>query len=78
VTILLDLPDGEIVVMKEAGSVPQRAAGWYHRKTGVRIIGIESVSRSIVAPCDDEVIAPADRIIAMGDTEQLKRFIHLL
>lgn len=78
VTILLDLPDGEIVVMKVAGDIPRRAAGYYRRKTGVRIIGIESVSRSIVAPCDDELIAPADCIIAMGDTEQLKRFIHLL
>jgi Trk K+ transport system NAD-binding subunit len=78
VTILLDLPDGEMVVMKQVEKQPQRTTGWFVKKTGVRIIGIESVSRSIVAPCEDEVIEPQDRIIAVGDTEQLKTFIHLL
>jgi voltage-gated potassium channel len=78
VTILLDLPDGQMVVMKQVEKQYQRTVGWYTWKTGVRIIGIESVNRSIVAPCNDEVIENGDRLIAAGDTEQLKKFIHLL
>jgi Trk K+ transport system NAD-binding subunit len=78
VTVLLDLPDGRMVIMKSVGKQHQRTAGWFGKKTGVRIIGIESVSRSIVAPCEDEVIEPEDQLIAAGDTEQLKKFIHLL
>lgn len=78
VTILLDLPDGRMVVMKQVEKQHQRNVGWFRKKTGVQIIGIESVSRSIVAPCDDEVTEPEDQLIAAGDTEQLKKFIHLL
>jgi voltage-gated potassium channel len=78
VTTLLDLPDGRMVVMKQVEQQHQRTVGWFRRKTGVQIIGIESVSRSIVVPCDDEVTKPEDQLIAAGDTEQLKKFIHLL
>jgi voltage-gated potassium channel len=78
VTIFLDLPDGEMVVMKQVDKQKQQNAGWYVKRTGVRIIGIESLSRSIVAPCDHEIIEPDDRLIAVGNTEQLKKFIHLL
>jgi Trk K+ transport system NAD-binding subunit len=78
VTILLDLPDGEMIVMKQVDKPIQRTVGWYTRKSGVHIIGIESINRSIVAPCDDEVTEQADRLIAVGNTEQLKKFIHLL
>jgi voltage-gated potassium channel len=78
VTILIDLPDGEMVVMKQVGTQHPKTAGWFMKKTGVRIIGIESLSRSIVTPCDNEVVEPEDRLIAVGDTEQLKKFIHIL
>ena len=78
VTILLDLPDGEMVVMKQVEKQHRRTTGWFMKKSGVRIIGIESLSRSIVAPCDGEVIEPEDHLIAVGDTEQLKKFIHIL
>ena len=51
VTILLDLPNGDIVVMKRVTKRPPGSGrDWYFRKTGVRIIGIESPGRSIVAP----------------------------
>jgi voltage-gated potassium channel len=76
VTILLDLPNGEMVVMKRVEKPLRRTVGWFTRKAGVQIIGIESISRSIVAPCDDEVVELADRLIAVGDTDQLKKFIH--
>ena len=41
VTILLDLPDGDIVVMKRVTRDHPGSVNWYFRKTGVRIIGIE-------------------------------------
>jgi voltage-gated potassium channel len=78
VTILLDLPDGHIVVMKRVETTMPGTVGRYFQKTGVRIIGIESPDRSIVAPRPDEVLLAGDDVIAIGDTDQLKRFIHQL
>jgi Trk K+ transport system NAD-binding subunit len=78
VTILLDLPNGDIVVMKRVTRDNPGSVGWYIRKTGVRIIGIESVGRSIVAPSPDEVLLSGDDVVAVGDTEQLKKFIRQL
>jgi K+/H+ antiporter YhaU regulatory subunit KhtT len=61
------------VTREGAGSV-----GRYFRKTGVRIIGIESPDRSIVAPSPDEILLSGDDVVAVGDTEQLKKFIRQL
>jgi voltage-gated potassium channel len=77
VTILLNLPNGEMVVMSMGGRKAIRTVGWFTRRSGVRILGIESVSRSIIAPDNDEVIEREDRLIVVGDTDQLKKFIHL-
>jgi Trk K+ transport system NAD-binding subunit len=76
VTILLDLPDGSIVVMKRVQAAMPGSVGSYCRRSGVRIIGIEGPGRSIVAPSPDEMLLNGDDVIAVGDTEQLKRFIH--
>jgi len=78
VTILLNLPDGGVVVMARVGKNRPGSAGSYFRNTGVRIIGIESAGRSIVSPRPDEMLLAGDDIIAVGDTEQLKKFIHQL
>jgi len=78
VTILLELPDGKLVILKHANKTYAKPLQWFTRKTGVRIIGIESQSRSIVAPAAEEIILEGDAIIAVGDTEQLKKFIHLV
>ena len=78
VTILLDLPNGDIVVIKRVTRDNPGSVGWYIRKTGVRIIGIESPGRSIVAPSPDEVLHSGDDVVAVGDTEQLKKFIRQL
>jgi voltage-gated potassium channel len=78
VTILLDLPNGDIVVMKRVTRDNPGSVAWYLRKTGVRIIGIESPLRSIVAPSPDEVLVSGDDVVAVGDTEQLKKFIRQL
>jgi len=77
-TILLDLPNGDIVVMKRVTRDRPGSVNRYFRRTGVRIIGIESASRSIVAPDPEEELLNGDDVIAVGDTEQLKKFIHQL
>jgi voltage-gated potassium channel len=76
VTIILDLPDGEKVVMKHVMTPSLPSVGWLRRKSGVRIVGIEAADRSIVAPSDDETLREGDAVIAVGETEQLKRLIH--
>jgi voltage-gated potassium channel len=78
VTILLDLPNGEKVVMKHVMTSSVPTVGWIKNKSGVRIIGIESTDRSIVAPDDREPLKEGDAVIAIGETEQLKRLIHLV
>lgn len=78
VTILLELPNGDIVVLKHAKKTYSKPLKWFTRKTGVRIIGIESPNRSIIAPEENEIILEGDALIAVGDTEQLKKFIHLV
>ena len=77
-TILLELPNGDIVILKHANKTYAKPLKWFIRKTGVRIIGIESQSRSIIAPDPEEIILEGDALIAVGDTEQLKKFIHLV
>ena len=78
VTILVDLPNGDIVVMKRVTVISERSVRWYFRRTGTRIIGIEGPGRSIVAPSPDEVLLPGEDVVAVGDTEQLKKFIRQL
>jgi len=78
VTVMLDLPDGEMVVMAPVRGTRHRTTGTFSQKTGVRIIGLESTRRSVVAPADDEVIEKGDQLIVVGETEQLKKFMHQL
>jgi Trk K+ transport system NAD-binding subunit len=78
VTILLELPDGDIVVMKRVTKGHPGSIGNYVRRTGVRIIGIEGPGRSVVAPCSDEVLISGDNVIVVGSTDQLKKFIRQL
>ncbi|PKL68112.1 MAG: potassium transporter TrkA [Methanomicrobiales archaeon HGW-Methanomicrobiales-1] len=77
-TILLELPNNDLVILKHAHKNYSKPLKWFTRKTGVRIIGIESPNRSIIAPSPEEIILEGDALIAVGDTEQLKKFIHLV
>jgi Trk K+ transport system NAD-binding subunit len=75
-TILLELPNNELVILKHAKKSHSKPLKWFTRKTGVRILGIESKHRSIIAPIAEEIILEGDALIAVGNTEQLKKFIH--
>jgi voltage-gated potassium channel len=78
VTIILELPDGSMVAMKEVTKPARLTAGAVAKKTGVRIIGIERREGPVVDPAPDERLEAGDGVIAVGDTEQLKKFIRLL
>jgi K+/H+ antiporter YhaU regulatory subunit KhtT len=78
VTILLDLPNGDLVVMKQVGTSRSESVGSYSNKSGIRIIGIEGQGRSVVAPAPEEMLMTGDNVVATGETEQLKKFIHQL
>ncbi|MFA4861514.1 TrkA family potassium uptake protein [Methanoregula sp.] len=78
VTILLDLPNGDIVILVPNRGSEDRTVGWFSRKSGVRIIGIESTSRLIVAPAAEEILLKEDTLVAVGSSEQLKMFLHQL
>ncbi|PKL57695.1 MAG: potassium transporter TrkA, partial [Methanomicrobiales archaeon HGW-Methanomicrobiales-5] len=77
-TILLELPNNDLVILKHANKTYAKPLKWFTRKTGVRIIGIESQNRSVIAPAAEEIILKGDALIVVGDTEQLKKFIHLV
>ena len=78
VTILLELPNSDLVVLKHSRTIYPKPLRWFIRKTGVRIIGIEGPGRSVVAPGPEEILTEGDAVIAVGNTEQLKKFIRLL
>jgi voltage-gated potassium channel len=78
VTVLLELPNNDLVILKHSQNAYPKPLRWFIRKTGVRIIGIEGPDRSVVAPNPDEILTEGDAVIAVGNTEQLKKFIRLL
>jgi len=78
VTILLELPNSDLVILKHVRTTYPKPLRWFIRNTGVRIIGIEGPGRSVVAPGPEEILTEGDAVIAVGNTEQLKKFIRLL
>jgi voltage-gated potassium channel len=78
VQVLLDLPNAQKVVMKHLMKNAPATVGWLERKSGVRVIGIESADRSVIRPDRDETIREGDAVIAVGDIRSLKRFISLI
>lgn len=75
VTVLVDLPDGEIVVLRQVR--PQKTLSVGHiAATGVQVLGIERPDATVVLPKADEIVHAGDTVVAAGSTEQLKKFIH--
>ncbi len=78
VKILLDLPGGQKVVMKHWMKSHPRTVDWLERKSGVRVLGIEGSSRSLIHPNAEEPLLEGDKVILMGEVKMLKRCIQLM
>lgn len=78
VRILLDLPDGQKVVMHRAMKKTHVAVGRVERRCGVRIAGIEREGGAVVAPAAAEEIRQGDAVIAVGDADALRRFLSMV
>ena len=77
ITIIIDLPDGEIVALKQVTGHASLTVRIAEAKTGVRVLGIEGPGRITVSPPGTEVLRDGDAVIVAGNTEQLKKFIRL-
>ena len=78
VHVILNLPNGQAVVRKKVGKSTEKTTGWIERKAGVRIIGIEGRSRSVVKPDPAEILLEGDAVIAVGNPPDLKILIRML
>jgi Trk K+ transport system NAD-binding subunit len=78
VRVLVDLPNGEKVLMKHLSRHAGASVGFLEGSTGVRIVGIEGASRSMVRPAPGEPVLEGDSIIAVGGNEELKKLIHFI
>jgi voltage-gated potassium channel len=78
VHVILNLPNGQAVVRKQVGKSIGKTTGRIEKNTGVRIIGIEGRSRSVVNPDPAEILREGDAVIAVGNPADLKKFIRIL
>lgn len=78
VQVLLELPNGQMVVMKHMMKHAPTTTGWLEKKSGVRVLGIEGEARSVIRPAKTEPLESGDAIIAVGDIPAIKKFIDLL
>lgn len=78
VTILLDLPDGEKVVLKHIRQPTMHTVRSIAQQSGVRIIGIEAPDRVIVSPDETEMLREGDAVVMTGSTKRLKKCIRLI
>ena len=78
VKILLDLPGGQKVVMKHWMKGSSRTVNWLERKSGVRVLGVEGLNRSLIRPNGEEPLLEGDKVILMGEVKMLKRCIQLM
>jgi K+/H+ antiporter YhaU regulatory subunit KhtT len=78
VRVLVDLPNGQKVLMKHLTRHAGSTVGLLQKKTGVRIVGIEGSGRSVVRPGSEEPVHEGESIIAVGGNEDLQRLIHFI
>jgi voltage-gated potassium channel len=78
VHVILNLPNGQVVVRKPVGRSAGKTTGWIEKRTRVRIIGIEGRSRSVVKPGPAELLCEGDSVIAVGNPVDLKMLIRIL
>jgi Trk K+ transport system NAD-binding subunit len=78
VRVLVDLPNGQKVLMKHLTRRAGTTVGLLEGRTGVRIVGIEGPGRSVVRPGHGEPVNEGDSVIAVGGNEDLKKLIHII
>ena len=78
VQVLLELPNGQMVVMKHIMRHAPTTTGWLERRTGVRVLGIEGRARSVIRPGAKVPLESGDAVIAVGDVPAIRKFISLL
>ncbi|NYT06963.1 MAG: potassium transporter TrkA, partial [Methanomicrobiales archaeon] len=78
VYVILNLPNAQKVVRKKVEMSISRSVGWVEKQSGVRIAGIEGISRSVVSPEKDELLVEGDSLIAIGYAADLKRLIDIV
>jgi Trk K+ transport system NAD-binding subunit len=75
VRVLVDLPDGEKVLMKHLSRHAGTTVGELVKRSGVRIVGIEGPGRSVVRPGPGEPVRERDSVIAVGGNGELRKLI---
>ncbi len=78
VRVLLDLPNGQKVVMKRTMKHVPTTVSMVESRSGVRILGLESEDRLVVRPSPDEPLYLGNILIVLGDNRAVKRFIRLV
>ena len=78
VRVLVDLPNGQKVLMKHLTRHAGITTGELEKRTGIRIVGIEGPGRSLVRPAAGEPVNEGDSVIAVGLNEDLKALIHFI
>jgi len=78
VDVILNLPNDQKVVRKRIIKHISYTVGWIEKKTGVKILGIEGITRSVIRPDAGETLVKGDSLIAMGTVRDLKRLIRLV
>jgi Trk K+ transport system NAD-binding subunit len=78
VRVLVDLPDGEKVLMKHLTHHAGTTVGDLERRTGVRIVGIEGSGREVVRPGPGEPIRAGDSVMAVGMNKGLRKLIRFI
>lgn len=76
-TVILDLPNGDAVIMKQILKPDHRTVGSIEQASGVRVIGIEDSGRQMARPPTGEPVRKGDTLIVVGNLAQLRTFVHL-
>jgi K+/H+ antiporter YhaU regulatory subunit KhtT len=78
IQILLDLPDDQKVLVTRSHNSHRVQVSEIEKKTGVIIIGIDSMSSAIPCPDATTHIKAGDVVFVMGRKKQLKRFLKTI
>ncbi len=78
VYILLNMPDGEIVLRGCSRREDAVTVGRVERECGVRVLGLQRAEESIVHPGKEEAVTRGDTLIVMGYPRDLRKFIRFV